>query len=216
MRKLFKENIVFIVGYLTVLFTLLVLKLLYSKEELFLFVNTHNSAFGDSFFSIITHAGDGISIILFTILMLWVSYRYALLSLLIYTISSQIVQILKRGFFSSYPRPSKYFEGQVNLHFVDGVQIHQMMSFPSGHTTSIFALMSFLAIVTKNKSMGLVYLIIACVTAYSRIYLAQHFLEDTMVGSIIGVLSAFVITYVLETYSWYKSDWLNLSLRKNK
>ena len=214
MRKLLQENKFFVIAYLLVLITVLGLKLFYSKEVIFLSINAHNSEFGDKFFPIITHLGDGITIIVLTILFLWISYRYSLLSLLIYTISSQIVQILKRVFFSSYPRPSKYFEGKADLHFVDGVRLHQMMSFPSGHTTSIFALMAFLAIITKNKYVGILYVIIACLVAYSRIYLSQHFLEDTIAGSMIGVLSAFIITYVLERYTWYKSSWLDRSLRK--
>lgn len=215
MRKLLQENKIFLIAYLAVLFTVLMFKLFYTKEEIFLFINAHNSPFGDSFFPMITHLGDGILIIVITILFLWISYRYALLSLLIYTISSQIVQILKRVFFSSFPRPSKYFEGKADLHFVDGVRLHQMMSFPSGHTTSIFAFMTFMAIITKNKTVGALYVIIACIVAFSRIYLSQHFLEDTIAGSIIGVLSAFTITYVLERYTWYKSSWLDRSLRKN-
>ncbi len=214
MRKLLQENKFFVIAYLTVLVSVLILKLFYSKEVIFLSINAHNSAFGDMFFPIITHLGDGITIIILTILLLWVSYRYSLLSLLIYTISSQVVQILKRVFFSTYPRPSKYFEDRTDLHFVDGVRLHQMMSFPSGHTTSIFAFMTFLAIITKNKFIGIFYLIIACVVAFSRIYLSQHFLEDTIAGSMIGVLSAFMITYVLERYTWYKSSWLDRSLRK--
>ncbi len=214
MRKLFQENRVFLITYLIVLFTTLIFKLLYSKEQIFLFINSHYSAFGDMVFPYITYLGDGIFIISITIILLWVSYRYALLSLLIYTISSQLVQILKRVFFTSYPRPTKYFEGKADLHLVDGVQIHQMMSFPSGHTTSIFAFMAFVAIITKNKNMGLLYVIIACFVAFSRIYLSQHFLEDTMVGSMIGVLSAFIITYFLNRSTWFKSSWLDQSLRK--
>lgn len=214
MRKLFQENRVFLITYLIVLFTALIFKLLYTKEQIFLFINAHNSSLGDTVFPLITYLGDGLFVIIITIVLLWVSYRYALLLLLIYTISSQIVQILKRVFFSSFPRPSKYFEGKADLHFVDGVQLHQMMSFPSGHTTSVFALMTFLAIITKNKSIGIVYVFIACIVAFSRIYLSQHFLEDTMVGSVIGVLSAFMITYVLNRYTWFKSSWLDQSLRK--
>lgn len=214
MRKLFQENRVFLITYLIVLFSAFILKLIYTKDQIFLFINSHNSAFGDSFFPYITYLGDGLFIIIVTILLLWVSYRYTLLSLLIYTISSQIVQILKRVFFSSFPRPSKYFEGKADLHFVDGVQLHQMMSFPSGHTTSIFAFMTFLAIISKNKSLGVLFVLIACIVAFSRIYLSQHFLEDTMAGSVIGVLSAFMITYLLNRYTWFKSSWLDKSLRK--
>lgn len=214
MRKLLQENRHYIIGYLLILFTALIFKLIYTKEEIFLFINAQHSALGDALFPYITYLGDGIFIIILTILLLWVSYRHALLSLLIYTVSSQLVQLLKRGFFSSYPRPSKYFEGKADLHFVEGVQLHQMMSFPSGHSASIFALMTFFAIVSKNKMLSLLYLVIACVVAFSRIYLAQHFLEDTMVGSLIGVFSGFSITFILEKYTWYKSSWLDQSLRK--
>ncbi len=216
MRKLFQENSVYIICYLVVVSIALVFKLFYTKEEIFLYINSRNSQLGDTLFPYITHIGDGIFIILCTILLLWYSYRYALLSLLIYTISSQLVQVLKRVFFSDFQRPSKYFEGIADLHFVDGVKLHQMMSFPSGHTTSVFAFMTFLAIITKNKALGIVFLLLACVVSFSRIYLSQHFLEDTIVGSMIGMLSAFIITYVLQRYSWYKSPWLDQSLSKKK
>lgn len=216
MRKLFQENSVYIICYLLVVSTALIFKLFYTKEEIFLYINSKHSAIGDALFPYITHLGDGIFIILCTILLLWYSYRYALLSLLIYTISSQLVQVLKRVFFSDFQRPSKYFENIADLHLVEGVKLHQMMSFPSGHTTSAFAFMTFLAIITKNKTLGAVYLILASIVSFSRIYLSQHFLEDTLAGSLIGVLSAFIITYVLQKYSWYNSPWLDQSLAKKK
>lgn len=212
MRKLFQENKPFLVGYLIVLISVLILKLMYSKEVLFLTVNGNHNSIGDVVFPYVTYLGDGITIILFTLILLFFNYRKAILSLMIYVVSSQITQILKRTVFSEEPRPSKYFEGKASLHFVDGVQIHQMMSFPSGHTTSIFAFMAFLAIITKNKSIGILFLLIACIGAFSRIYLAQHFLEDTIAGSVIGVLSAFMITNILQKYKWYQSPALDKSL----
>lgn len=216
MRKLFQENRLFIIGYLLILISAFLLKLIFSKEEIFLYINAHYSTFGDFFFQYITHVGDGIFVILFTLILLGFSYRQSVLSFAIYIISSQLVQFLKRVVFSEVPRPSKYFEGKANLHFVDGVTLNQMMSFPSGHTTSVFAFMAFLSIITKNKYFSILYLLVACIVSFSRIYLSQHFLEDTMAGSIIGVLSAFIITYLFQNSTWYNAPKLDGSLIKKK
>ena len=216
MRKLFQENRLFIIGYLLILISAFLLKLIFSKEEIFLSINAQHCSFGDLFFQYITHIGDGVFVILFTLILLGFSYRQSLLSFAIYIISSQRVQFLKRVVFSDDPRPSKYFEGKATLHFVDGVTLNQMMSFPSGHTTSVFAFMAFLSIITKNKYFSMLYLLIACIVSFSRIYLSQHFLEDTMAGSIIGVLSAFMITYLFEKSTWYNAPKLDGSLIKKK
>jgi membrane-associated phospholipid phosphatase len=60
-------------------------------------------------------------------------------------------------------------------------------SFPSGHTTSAFALATTIAIISKDKKIGLFCFILAALTGYSRIYLGQHFLEDVGFGSLLGV-----------------------------
>lgn len=216
MRKLLQENKVFFIGYLLILMTVLCLKWMYGKEASFLFVNLHYSATGDWLFPYITYLGDGVTVVLFSIILLFFNYRKAIQLIIIYLVSSQITQVLKRTVFSEVPRPSKYFEGKVALHMVEGVQVHQMMSFPSGHTTSIFAFMAFLAIVTKNKSMSILYLAVACLGGYSRMYLAQHFLEDVIAGSVIGVITAFVATSLLNNYKWYQSAKLDRGLMRSK
>ncbi len=216
MRKLIQENKVFFIGYLLILMTVLSLFSLFGKETCFLFVNSNYSVLGDALFPYITHFGDGITVVIFTLILLFFSYRMAIQSGIIYLISSQITQILKRTVFKEIPRPSKYFEGLADLHFVDGVEIHKMMSFPSGHTTSIFAFMAFLAIITKNKSISILYLLIACVGAYSRMYLAQHFLEDVIAGSIIGVITAFAAITLLNNFKWFQSIPTEAALFKSK
>jgi membrane-associated phospholipid phosphatase len=198
MRKLFSENRVFVLAYLSLLITALVLKLIYSKEELFLIVNLNHNTIADQFFKLMTHVGDGFMFVAIVLILLIVEYRKSILALFIYLISSQVAQFLKRVIFEDVPRPKKYFEGLQELHFVDGVQVHNMMSFPSGHTTSAFALAAFLTITSKNKNLGFLYLILAVIIGYSRMYLAQHFYEDVIMGSVIGVLSAFITCYFLQ------------------
>ncbi len=89
------------------------------------------------------------------------------------------------------PRPAKVFEGEV-LHFVEGVHLNYVNSFPSGHTATAFALFLFLASLTKNKGLQLFYAIIACLVGYSRTYLSQHFVVDITFGAILGILSYFL------------------------
>lgn len=212
MRKLFSENRAFIVSYLVLLIPALLLKLFFTKEELFLAVNLNHHSYADYFFKLMTHVGDGFMFLAIVLLMFFIEYRKAILAFAIYLISSQIAQFLKRVIFEEVPRPKKYFEGLQELHFVDGVQVHNMMSFPSGHTTSAFALAAFLTIISKNKNLGFVYLILSILIGYSRMYLAQHFYEDVMMGSVIGVLSAFITYYFLLRSKWYNNQKLNYSL----
>ncbi len=212
MRKLFSENKVFVIAYLILLILALALKLMYTKEELFLSVNLNHNSIADQFFKFLTHVGDGLMFIAIVLILLFVEYRKSILALFIYLISSQVAQFLKRVVFEDVPRPKKYFEGLQELHFIDGVQVHNMVSFPSGHTTSAFALATFLTIISKNKNIGFLYLILATLIGYSRMYLAQHFYEDVMMGSIIGVLSAFITQYFLMRTNWYNNDKLNYSL----
>ncbi len=212
MRKLFSENKVFVIAYLSLLIIALLLKLIYTKEQLFLAVNLNHNSIADAFFKIMTHVGDGFMFIAIVFLLLFVEYRKSILAFLIYLLSSQVAQFLKRFIFEDVPRPKKYFEGLQELHFIDGVQVHNMMSFPSGHTTSAFALATFLTIISKNKNIGIIYLILAVLIGYSRMYLAQHFFEDVMMGSVIGVLTAFITQYFLMRTNWYNNDKLNYSL----
>lgn len=215
MRKLLQENRIFLIAYMAILFFVLALKFFYTKEELFLNINEVHSNWADFIFPFITYLGDGVMVLLICVLFLFVKFRYSLQLLIIYLISSQITQILKRFVFNDFQRPSKYFEGIADLHFVEGVELNKMMSFPSGHTTSVFALMAFLSLISKNKNYSLLFLTLACIAAFSRIYLAQHFLEDTIAGSVIGVFTAFAISVWLSKYNWFNSDKLSKSfLRK--
>ena len=60
MRKLFQENRLFIIGYLLILISAFLLKLIFSKEEIFISINAQHCSFGDLFFQYITYIGDGV------------------------------------------------------------------------------------------------------------------------------------------------------------
>ncbi|PID83667.1 hypothetical protein CSB11_00100 [Candidatus Campbellbacteria bacterium] len=59
-------------------------------------------------------------------------------------------------------------------------------TFPSGHTTIAFAL--FTSIALYNKALGFVFLIIASLIAFARVYTGVHYPFDVLAGMLIGML----------------------------
>jgi undecaprenyl-diphosphatase len=62
-------------------------------------------------------------------------------------------------------------------------------SFPSGHTSASFAAAS--AIFFQNKKYGAVAIVLACIIAFSRLYLYVHFPSDVIGGCVIGWICGF-------------------------
>ena len=94
--------------------------------------------------------------------------------------------------------------------------MHSFFSFPSGHTVSAFALFAFFAFLSKNKY-GFIWLIFAVLTAFSRIYLCQHFLIDTFAGSVIGTVTCMVFWVWSSHWKWFQNPKLDGGFfRKNK
>ncbi len=177
--------------------------LVYSKEESFFIVNGIYSTFGDVFFKVVTHLGDGLFFVLIVLALALYRYRLALLGLIVFVASSVIAQVLKVTLFDKAKRPVAYFEHNIDIHFVEGVTRHVKNSFPSGHTTTAFALALFLVLAFELRKSGWAMAIIAILVGYSRVYLAVHFPVDVYFGSLIGVLTA---TFM---YAWLNTPFKN-------
>lgn len=172
-----------------------VLLLIKGEAAAFLFLNPYHKSALDIFFVNCTYLGDGLFTIAVVIMLLLMRrYPYALQLLTAFLLSGLMVQVLKNIF--SNPRPREFFSaGQYN-YFIEGVTLHGFSSFPSGHSASIFALATLLALFTKNKKIGVLYLLAAIAVGYSRIYLGQHFPGDVLIGSFIGVLLAVLVFWL--------------------
>jgi membrane-associated phospholipid phosphatase len=161
--------------------------------------------------------GDGLFVIAPAIILLFFSLRHFVFLACAYLGSGLIAQILKRVFFEDMERPSRYLSGAAQLHLVDGVDLLSERSFPSGHSTSAFALFLCLALISKNKTFKFVSFILACLTAFSRVYLSQHFIMDIYAGSIIGTMSAIGFYYLFYSREREWHAWsLNKLIRKDE
>ncbi|WP_160292070.1 phosphatase PAP2 family protein [Pedobacter lusitanus] len=170
-------------------------------------LNFYHTGWLDVFFSYYTVMGDGAMCVVIIIIMFFFKRRNLALILLVAYLSSGIfVQILKR--FINNPRPCLYFD-QISFkysYFVNGVHNMHSGSFPSGHTTSAFAMTIVLAIYFRQKWMGLLFLLLAVLAGYSRIYLAQHFLEDVVAGALIGSVFGLGSVYLISQSPNWKTS----------
>ena len=120
------------------------------------------------------------------------------------------------------PRPSLFFATHypdVVLHQVDGVTLHAVNSFPSGHTAAAFSLMLCLTLICSRRSWTApLFLLLAVVAGWSRIYLSQHFAEDVFAGSLVGVLTTTLLywLYIQKSYKWQEYSLCTIFKRKNR
>jgi membrane-associated phospholipid phosphatase len=193
------------------------MKICFSKDEIYFFINGLHFTAGDYFFPYMTELGGTVTAIVICLLLLFVSYRSSILmasSLILTT----IINVSLKNLFNA-PRPSLYFANHTRpIYYVPDVEVlSNSFSFPSGHTVCAFTIAVVLTYVTSNRKMGYVYLLFALLVAYSRMYMSQHFLEDVTAGSIVAtVVTLTWLTWFDQRQFFQRPDWNgSLSRKKN-
>jgi membrane-associated phospholipid phosphatase len=178
-------------------------------DEVYLLSSLHTPA-TDFFFKYFTHLGDGIAAILIAAVLFVFRFYNGVLVFLSYTLSGLTASLLKRFVFEESLRPINVLDVS-RLSFAEGVEVHGTMSFPSGHTTTAFALFFCLSLMTKSRYAALFFFISAFLVGVSRIYLLQHFFADTYAGALIGMVSVFISVVILDKFPALKGKkWLEL------
>ncbi|MFT4202639.1 MAG: phosphatase PAP2 family protein [Chitinophagaceae bacterium] len=184
-------------------------KLTFTKKEIYFFVNGLHFPFGDWFFPRMTQLGSSTFATVVTLLLvLLVSYRSAFLLGTAYLFTAAVNFPLKYIFHSA--RPYLYFHDlHSHIYFVPGVDVlANYYSFPSGHTVCAFTGAVVAAYLSKRKAWGVFYLLLAMLVGYSRMYMSEHFYEDVFAGSVIGTVLTIVWLRISQRFSFLeKRSW---------
>ena len=204
----------FLIPYLVILACCLTVKTLYSREQIYFYINGLHTTWGDFIFPYFTMLGDGLALILLALIIGLFNYRKCFLLLTAYGFTALFAQVLK--FMFDMPRPYLYFQTQhAKMHFVKGIYMLSYHSFPSGHTVTAFSACITLAYLFKNNKLDLLMLLLACCIGYSRMYLSEHFFEDVTAGSAVGVFITLFWLYWLDNKQFlYRGKWRGGLLRK--
>jgi len=203
MKSWWKNNYLWVSVYMLALVGSITVLVLFEKQTIHLSINKLNNGFFDGFFKVVTEFGAFPFIAALTVATLFFRFRIALTAIASSLFAVVLTQFGKRVIWPDSPRPKVLFSGLDSFHVVEGVHLHSTHSFPSGHTSGAFALFLVLILYTKSPCLKVLFLLAALLVAYSRMYLSQHFLIDVTAGSFIGLISA-LLAY------W----WLNSPARK--
>ena len=228
MKQLFQRNSIFI-GLSLILLGVLGLALLYIPQgELHLLLCDRHTPARDIFYRYYTQVAEWFPYVVCVALLLFSRIgdgAFASAAMLLSALTTQIFKNIINA-----PRPIKWFElnmPDVQLPLTPGVEVHSWFSFPSGHTTSFFALAFVLCVIftrsPRNPSnprslsspktykafsclmqVGLFFL--AALGGYSRIYLSQHFARDVFAGILVGTLITALCYAIFSRYEdkkWY-------------
>ena len=184
--SLWRSNRVYFLCFILLLLAGLALLILVEKSAAFISLNSLHSFGLNVFFINYTFMGDGIfAICLISAYIFYFKKKKEGLALLYaFLLSGIAVQVIKN--LVNSPRPKLFFEQGQYMFFMNGISLSNNSSFPSGHTATAFAIATVLVLFLKNKKWQLPILFSAALVGYSRIYLAQHFLMDVLIGAVIG------------------------------
>jgi membrane-associated phospholipid phosphatase len=199
LSALLRQNRTFFLTYLTLLLIVGGLMLTCTKEQLMRVVNEHNTPLADALFPYLTYLGDGAFIIPVGVLILVLRRHAGALVLVSFAVSGLISLFLKFVVFPDRLRPIRYLEhSDWQFHLIKDLRINEYNSFPSGHTTSAFALFAMLAFLWRRKAWGWLCVLAAAVAGYSRVYLFQHFVEDTFAGAWLGTFTSVGLAWLYQ------------------
>ncbi len=161
------------------------------KEETHQFLNSYHTAYLDISFKYLTHLGHGFVPVITFLLLILVRYSWALGLGASSLLMGVIVQTLKRSVFAGDHRPAMFFQ-EGGLPTINGIDLMLHHSFPSGHAATALCVCLMLAFFAKQKWVTYLLIVLALLTAFSRVYISQHFIQDTIAGGWIGFIAAYL------------------------
>lgn len=189
MKRLIQQNRLFFYSVLFLFVVEGIFLLLFSKEEVTLWVNIRYSRWLDTLILCMDQVGTiWLNAVLIGVLWIWKGWKTAVIGAACFLGTALVVFFLKYVVFPGTPRPTLYFEGKEILRLLEGVVQLKTESFPSGHTAAAFSIATVFAFTSSVKRYQWFFVLLALIVGYGRIYLSQHFITDVYVGMIVGVV----------------------------
>ena len=193
----------------------------------------HHSESIERFFRFITKFGEGYFELLLTIVLLSLflsnkqKYNFLkkyILAIIFTLLSTQItVNIMKVLFARARPsitiNPDKFY-GIMTMIKDSSFWKGSYVSFPSGHTITIWGTIWILSFYIKNKFIRTILFVLGVLVGMSRIYLVRHWTTDVVASVILSYFIAKII-YKKINLQWYKINYLkniifNIKYKKRK
>lgn len=160
---------------------------LFGKQESLLFINGLHSPFLDRFMYHVTRLPELAMIVFVIILALFHERRFFLTAVVAMSVCGLSILLFKNIIFADFDRPFQWLDSQqIQFHRVEGIRLHSNGSFPSGHTMAAFCSLGLAGFISKSGWLQFFFFILAVLSAYSRVYTAQHYLMDIYAGALTG------------------------------
>jgi undecaprenyl-diphosphatase len=176
-------------------------------QQLFLFLNSHNSPFWDQVMYVISGSVIWIPLYLAILIAFWIKFKRKLLILILMiglavTLSDQGSVLIKNSVQRLRPCHEPALEGQV--HIVKG-HCGGKYGFVSSHASNAFMVALFSLLLLRKRWFTYSIIVWALVVTYSRIYLGVHYPGDCICGSLLGAMAGWA---AYELYKLIDRKWL--------
>lgn len=195
MTSTLKELRAFIGLWLIYATFLIILLLNKGYYDSFLYLNDIRNSWADVLMPHFTHLGEGVFLAMLFSFFILNKDRPLINSLVLaLVIVGLLLFSLKQFVFIGWHRPPKVYENLQEIYFLS-LGNEKYKSFPSGHSSAIWMLMSFIAfsLGKERPFLQISCAILAASVAYSRVYIGVHFPGDILAGSFVGILLAILI-----------------------
>lgn len=163
-------------------------------KELLVYLNSLGVESWDQFWMIVTNQFSWIPLFLLLFILIFKAYGWKkgivllLVTALLITFSDQFVNFIKDYFGRLRPNNDPTINEIIRI-----LKRPRSFSFVSGHSTTSFAVTTFMILSFKQfYKYPYILLIWPILFAYSRIYVGVHFPIDIFVGMLLGVLEGFI------------------------
>lgn len=211
MRNIIIENKRFYLLWLSTMIIVGCILPFTEKGDFSLWLNFRHSLLLDGFFRYATWMGDGIVVGIACLLILLYRFGWGIALSVASFFSAFFVSLIKKEV--NAPRPSLVFEN-MDLHYVQGLDLYKNFSFPSGHTAAAFTMFLLLSFFVRDKRYNYVFFALACIVALSRVYLLQHFLVDVYFGALFGVIFGTLLYWPFATLLFFNRKWATRGILK--